>query len=220
MLPPLPLSLFLFMRAWRRKEEGVERISICGCVPLCLRPMCGSFRVRSSRVDISVVPGSLHRYPVNPPRRQEHCCGLATSRLGQRRGDTTRKEVQTSVGHYRMWRSSHTCTRSHLSTLCPRREANRLLVLFERRRGGSTSIQHELIITSLSGRLQRSRYTPSLESTCVRACVRMSDIPLRLLLCSISRTPTCRSHLTHREPSVKSLSARSLLLHLGLWTSG
>lgn len=129
-------------------------------------------------------------------------------------------EVQTSGGR----KLDH--AREGRRTSSPLGRQNRLLLAFlffflfcfccffcpGRRFVGSSVVQHELIIASLSGRLvQRSRYTPS-ASMCARISDRCLIFPLSLSLytsppiSSSLSLQCCRSHLTHRELKAKRLA--------------
>ena len=109
----LPLSVFFFfffffaphvlMHAWRRKGKRGWRGSahVAVCLFVCT-PCVGSFCWRAS---VCVLAGwTSASCPAACavtqwiPRRQELRFSHTTSRLGQRNGDTTRREVQTSEG--------------------------------------------------------------------------------------------------------------------------
>lgn len=127
-------SLRACVEAKKKKgKEGVERISLCCCMPLLFAPhvwelllACSS--LRSSRVDISFVPSSLCCYSVNPPGGR-----IAASALPP--PDWVRGEETLCGGRCKsQWgfrKYSHTCMSTHLSThtKTPRCETNRLLVL-------------------------------------------------------------------------------------------
>lgn len=216
------------MYAWRRKEEGVERISVCGCMPLCSCPMCGSFcRCASVCVLAGWTSASCPAVCAVTqwiPRRQECCFSLATSRLGQRRGDTTWKEVQISVDlqeEKKKNRLAHTitCKRTPIWANTKQKpwlwykqaahalEQSRFIDVVVCPLLGwcaeQTRIQHELIITSVWSCLKKSRYTPTLHvpvclcfvSECqTHHCV-FSLHCLFFIYIYISSTPTCLSLL-------------------------
>lgn len=100
---PLSVSLPISscMRGGERKRgwRGSAYVAVCLFV---LRPMCGSFCWCAS---VCVLAGwTSASCPAACavtqwiPWRQERCFSLATSRLGQRRGDAAWREAQTSTG--------------------------------------------------------------------------------------------------------------------------
>lgn len=195
---PLSVSLFaphLFMHACRRKEEGVERISVCGCMPLCFAPhvwelLLVCFCLCSSRTDISFVPGSPCCYSVSPLEAG----ALLQPRHLQTGSEERRHHAEGGANLSGVWGktgSPYTNTCKHAPNVSTHTEQKPLLRdkqaahAFEHWRVGSSSIQHELIITSVWICLERSRYTPSAcMCVCLSVCVcaRMSDTPPCLCL--------------------------------------
>lgn len=96
----------------KKREEGVERISARGCMPLCLHPMCVG-----ASASVCVLAGwtaascpAACAVTQRIPLEAGVLFQPATSRLGQRRGDTTRREVQISQGLEEKKKYRHTCT--------------------------------------------------------------------------------------------------------------
>lgn len=225
MLPVLFPSLWfsfaphLLVHAWKRKEEGVERISLCGCVPLCLSP-CGSFCWCASVCVLTgwtsaLCPGA-RAVTQWIPWRQEHCFSLANSRVGQRTGDTTRREVQTSMGlkaHVHMHPSEHTLKK--MPSLWDKQTAHALMSWIRQH----TAWANYHLSMKLSGE----------EQAC--ACVFVSECQAHhcvfarcwLFLCC-SRTPTFVSTLplplNPQRPKCEKGSVISLSIFPQRWSHG
>lgn len=193
------------MHVWRT-EEGVEGIGVCGCIPLCLLPMCGSFCWHAYVCALAgwTSPPCPAACAVTQPVPWRHACcfSLATPRLGQTSEDT-RRERGANLSRAEEKRNRHTCTNACTCTpvwahalnkpaLCDKQAAHAFeqscsidavacpLCLICWVNQDTAWVNYHLCM-KLSG--EEQVHTQCLDLcgwVCV--CVRMSDTPLRLCL--------------------------------------
>lgn len=185
MLPLLSFCLSLpissCMHAWRRKKRGWRGSAY---VAACLF-VCASYVGASVGVLLSVFSQGGHQLRARQPvLLLSESPGGRSAASARPPPDWVRGEETPHRGRCKpQWgfrKNNHTCTNArmhapiwaHTFKKSPRCETNRLLMLQKQWWVGSTSIQHELIITSLWSCLERSGYTPI---ACISVCVFVSE---------------------------------------------
>lgn len=184
MLPLLSLPISSCTLGGERKRGWRGSASVAACL-FVGRLMCGSLCWCApvsafSQGWTSALCPTACAVTQSTPRRQERCFSFATSRLGRRRGDAARREVQVPAGpkgkQAHMHTHTHTQTRKRVNK---KPSLNRLLMPSNKAVLLTWLCVHceSTGIARANYHLwERSRYTPC-PCVCVCVGVRMSDTP-------------------------------------------